>query len=58
MYEYKVEVCKVKYAELRMNEMAKQGWRVIAVSPDIAAGYGVIITFERPLATAGGSALE
>ena len=52
MYEYKVEVCKIKYAELKMNEMAKQGWRVIAVSPDIAAGYGVIITFERPLGSA------
>lgn len=55
MYEYKVEVCKVKYAELRMNEMAKWGWRVVAVSPDIAAGYGVIITFERPSATVGNS---
>ncbi|MBQ2825438.1 MAG: DUF4177 domain-containing protein [Clostridia bacterium] len=49
MFEYKVEVCKVKIAEHKMNEMAKQGWRVVAVSPDIAAGYGVLITFERNL---------
>lgn len=58
MYEYKVEICKVKGAELKMNQMAKQGWRVVAVSPDIAAGYGVIITFERPLATVGNSPLN
>ncbi len=50
MYEYKVEVCRVKLAELRMNELAKQGWRVAAVSPDLAAGYGVVITFERKVA--------
>lgn len=49
MYQYKVETCKVKYAEQKMNEMAKEGWQVVAVSPDIAAGYGVIITFERKL---------
>ena len=47
MYEYKVEVSKVKNAELRMNALAKEGWRVVAVSPDTASGYGVIITFER-----------
>lgn len=47
MYEYKVEVCRVKQAELRMNEMSKTGWRVVAVSPDLAAGYGVVVTFER-----------
>ncbi len=47
MYEYKVEVSKVKNAELRMNALAKEGWRVVAVSPDIASGYGVKITFER-----------
>ena len=30
-----------------MNRWAKEGWRVIAVSPNIAAGYGVVITLER-----------
>lgn len=47
MYEYKVEVMKVKDAEPRMNELARQGWRVITVSPNINMGYGIVITFER-----------
>ncbi|MBR6761994.1 MAG: hypothetical protein IKM30_08180 [Oscillospiraceae bacterium] len=46
-YEYKVERYIVKKAENAMNQLAKQGWRVIAVSPDIAAGCGVIVTYER-----------
>ncbi len=47
MYEYKVEVYKVKEAELAMNKMASQGWRVIAVSPNLAIGYGIVVTYER-----------
>ena len=47
MYEYKVEVYKVKSAEKEMNMAAKEGWRVVAVSPDIAKLYGVIVTYER-----------
>jgi len=47
MYEYKVEVYKVKEAANIMNALAKEGWRVIAVSPDIAAGYGIVVTYER-----------
>lgn len=47
MYEYKVETYRVNEASGEMNEMAKQGWRVIAVSPNIAVGYGVIVTYER-----------
>ncbi len=47
MYEYKVEVYKVKNAEKEMNMVAKEGWRVVAVSPDIAKPYGVIVTYER-----------
>ncbi len=50
MFEYKVEVSRVNYAEYKMNELAKQGWRVVAVSPNIGSGYGVVITFERPSA--------
>ncbi len=46
-YEYKVEVYMVKKAEDEMNQLAKQGWRVIAVSPDVAVGFGVIVTYER-----------
>lgn len=47
MYEYKVECYKVKLAETGMNKLAKEGWRVIAVSPDIAKAYGVVVTYER-----------
>lgn len=42
MYEY-----KVNEAESEMNKLAQQGWRVIAVSPNIAKGYGIIVTYER-----------
>ncbi len=47
MFENKVEVYKVKEAANIMNALAKEGWRVIAVSPDIAAGYGIVVTYER-----------
>lgn len=47
MYEYKVENYKVNEAENKMNELAQQGWRVIAVSPNIAMGYGIVVTYER-----------
>lgn len=30
-----------------MNELAKQGWRVVAVSPNVAMGMGLVITLER-----------
>ena len=58
MFEYKVVDVSVKKAEDEMNRWAKEGWRVIAVSPNIAAGYGVVITLERQtlphLAPSGG----
>ena len=47
MYEYKVEVLKVKEAQDKMNSLAKEGWRVIEVSPNMAMGYGIVVTFER-----------
>lgn len=47
MYEYKVEVLKVKEAEDRMNQLAQSGWRVVEVSPNMAMGYGIVVTFER-----------
>ena len=47
MYEYKVETYKVNNAEDKMNEMAYQGWRVIAVSPNQATGFGIVVTYER-----------
>lgn len=47
MYEYKVETFTVNAAEKQMNALAAEGWRVIAVSPNVAKGYGIIVTFER-----------
>lgn len=47
MYEYKVETYKVKEAEREMNKLAGEGWRVIAVTPNQAIGYGIVVTYER-----------
>ena len=47
MYEYKIETYKVRDAEAAMNKLAKEGWRVIAVSPNMGMGYGVVVTYER-----------
>ena len=49
MFEYRVEVYMVKEAERAMNLLAMDGWRVIAVTPDYAKGYGIIVTFEREI---------
>ena len=49
MFEYKVEEYKVRNAEKEMNELAKDGWRVVSVSPNIAVGYGVVVTYEREI---------
>lgn len=49
MYEYKVEAYLVKEATAEMNRMAKDGWRVIAVTPNSAMGFGLIVTFERKI---------
>lgn len=49
MYEYKVETYKVKEAAEAMNALAKQGWRVIAVSPNEAIGYGIVVTYEKKI---------
>jgi len=46
-YEYKVVITKVKKAEGIMNQYAKEGWRVVATSPNQAFGFGLVITFER-----------
>lgn len=50
MYEYKVEMYKLKEAEKEMNAMANQGWRVVAVTYCQAAAWSkdtVVVTFER-----------
>ena len=47
MFEYKVEIYRVRSAEAEMNKMAAAGWRVVAVTPDIAMGHGIVVTYER-----------
>ena len=47
VFEYRVEIYAVREAEEKMNRMAANGWRVIAVSPNLALGHGIVVTFER-----------
>ena len=47
MFEYRVAIYTVRQAETEMNRMAADGWRVIAVSPNIAMSHGVVVTYER-----------
>ncbi len=49
MYEYKVLDLLVNQCENTFNRMAKEGWRVVTVSPNIAKGAGVIATMERKI---------
>ncbi len=49
MYEYKVETYNVKNSEAGMNQLAKEGWRVVTVTPNVAIGHGIVVTFERSL---------
>ncbi len=47
MFEYKIETYAVRKAEEEMNCMAADGWRVIAVCPNQARCFGIIVTYER-----------
>ena len=47
MFEYKVETYTVRKAEEEMNRLATDGWRVIAVCPNQARCFGIIVTYER-----------
>lgn len=47
MYEYRVIALLVRECEERFNELAKDGWRLVSTSPNLARGYGVVATFER-----------
>ena len=47
MLEYRVEIYPLREAEVEMNRMAADGWRVAAVSPNIAMGHGIVVTYER-----------
>ena len=47
MFEYRVETYPVRRAAEEMNRMAADGWRVIAVSPNQARCFGIVVTYER-----------
>ena len=47
MYEYMIDVYRVKEAAAEMNRLAAEGWRVIAVTPNEAMGFGIVVTYER-----------
>lgn len=51
MYEYKVEVYRVKDSEKEMNALAQYGWRVVAVTANECLHWTVkdtiIVTYER-----------
>lgn len=48
MYEYKVETYNLKEAEERINEFAKLGWKVIAVTSNLESLTKVlVVTFEK-----------
>lgn len=51
MYEYKVEVYRVNEAEKEMNALAREGWRVVAVTSNECilwtAKDTIVVTYER-----------
>ena len=49
MYEYKVLTLSVHECEKKLNELAKEGWRLVAMSSNVnlAIGMGVIVTMEK-----------
>ena len=47
MFEYRVETYPVRRAAEEMNRMAADGWRVVAVCPNQARCFGIIVTYER-----------
>jgi hypothetical protein len=47
MLEYRVDTYTVRRAAEEMNRMAAEGWHVIAVCPNQARCFGVIVTYER-----------
>lgn len=50
MYEYKVLTLSVKECEKTINQLAKEGWRLVAMVPNQAMGFGVVATLERQAA--------
>ena len=49
MFEYRVEIYAVREAEEHMNRLGADGWKVIAVTPNLAMGHGIVVTFERKI---------
>ncbi len=49
MYEYKVLVLSVRQSEDKLNQAAKEGWRLVTMVPNHAKGMGVIATLERKI---------
>ena len=47
MYEYRIETFSGRKTEDEVNKLALQGWRVIAVCPNMVTGIGLVFTFER-----------
>ena len=48
MFEYRVEKCSVRNAEVQMNRMVADGWRVVSVCYNMAV-YGLVVTYERKI---------
>lgn len=51
MYEYKVLTLYVKDCEETFNQLAKEGWRLVSLLPNMAKGFGVIAALERKVET-------
>jgi len=49
MYEYKVLDLNVKECEETFNQLAKAGWRLVTVSPNIVRGRGGVATMEKKI---------
>ena len=48
MYEYQVlKFLQLKDCEEALNRLAKEGWRLAAMCPNITMGMGVVATLER-----------
>ncbi len=47
MLTYRVEISGVRSAEELLNRMARDGWRLAQATPNIAAGHGLVLIFEK-----------
>ena len=46
MYKYRIESFHGRSTEDKVNELAREGWRVVAVCPNMATGVKLVFTFE------------